>query len=92
MNRNQLLTLLHNVIKTDFYKGIDTELLQYAQKTRKFKFLSESEFSEAIDKLKKFDINKLWERKFWGLSLHESISAVACEPYNTLIRIREDKF
>jgi hypothetical protein len=92
MNSTKFSQLLNNVIKTNFYKDINTELLEIVQRKHKFKFLNEKEFNDTIDKLKKFDINKLWERNFWGLSLHESISAIASEPYNTIVRIREGKF
>jgi hypothetical protein len=44
----------------------------------------------AINKLNNFDINKLWDKKFWGLGISESICAVASEPYSFLNKLRND--
>ena len=91
MNNKQFSELLHNVQKTLFWSDYLTSnpmTKDLISKQQKFKFLSETELSEAIKQLKAFDLNQLWDKKFWGLKQHESISAVATDSYQSLLRIK----
>jgi hypothetical protein len=92
MNKKQFLTLLRNVQKTEkwsaFSDGNTGITKRIIEKHERFKFLSETELSDAIKQLKQFDINQLWDKQFWGLNKQDSICAVASEPYQSLLRIK----
>lgn len=91
MNKKQFLTVLRNVQKTLFWKDFLSKspaLISLVTEQQNFKWLSETELSDAVNQLKNFDINQLWDKKFWGLKRHESISAVATDPYQSLLRIK----
>lgn len=92
MNKKQFTETLRNVVNTQFYQPINLAehglTIKQFEKINNFKFLSETELSDAIKQLKDFDINLLYDKKFWGLKPHESICAVATEPYQSLLRIK----
>lgn len=92
MTSTEFRSTLHNVTKTIFWSGIPEQnkrvTIKQIQKLYRFRFLSDNELTEAINKLKQFDINLLWDKQFWGLKKHESICAVASEPYQSLKRIK----
>jgi hypothetical protein len=37
-----------------------------------------------LEKLKKFDINLLWDKSFWRIGVSNSITAIASGPYTKL--------
>jgi hypothetical protein len=92
MTSTEFRSTLHNVTKTIFWSGVPDQnkrvTIKQIQKLYKFRFLSDNELTEAINKLKQFDINLLWDKQFWGLKKHESICAIANEPYQSLKRIK----
>jgi hypothetical protein len=83
MNCKQLQAEIHTVSKNLFWQNCDVpdNVKRLIEKTNKFKFLDKPELTEKINQLKTFDINLLWDKKFWKLKKHESISAVASSPY-----------
>ena len=94
MKRKKFTELLNNVSKTMFWSDFvnnDTYRKKYIQKDRNFKYLSDSELSDAITQLKNFDSNLVWDKKFWGLSRDESICAIACGYADTLRKIKNIK-
>jgi len=91
MNSKQFTELLHNVNKSIFWKDFLTnnnDMVKHIEKRDNFKYLNNVDLFNSIELLKSFDINLLWDKSFWGLKKHESISAIASEPYNTLKRLK----
>ena len=84
MNSKQLMANIYTVSKNIFWADciISDEMKKLIEKTNRFKFLEKSELEAKINELKAFDGNLIWDRKFWGLKAHESISFVASGPYN----------
>ena len=48
-----------------------------------------AEYESDLKKLLAFDINNLWDKKFWGLKVSDSICAVATEPAELLSTIKK---
>jgi hypothetical protein len=92
MNKKELMATIHTIQKNHFYADLikgTPELKTVCEKRNKFKFLSESELNVLIQNLINFDPNNLWDKKFWGLKVSESICAVATEPANYLSNLRK---
>lgn len=94
MNSKQLSTLVHNVNKSltwaEYCKNKTTKEIKEVEKYANFKFLKDEDFNSAIQSIKEFDINLVWDSKFWGIKKHESICAVATEIYNSIKRIKNN--
>lgn len=94
MNATQLSTLVHNVNTSltwaEYCKDKTAKEIKDVEKYKKFKFLQGNELNNAIQSIKDFDINNVWNSKFWGLKKHESICAVATEIYNNIKRIKNE--
>jgi len=94
MNAKQLTIVVHNVNNSlrwnDFLKDKTIKDIKDVENYAKFKFLQSSELNNAIQSIKDFDINNVWNPKFWGLKKHESICAVATEIYNNIKRIKNE--
>jgi hypothetical protein len=90
MNKNKFLKVYTNVKNSIRYMDYPTELKGYIVEKYKFTFLENDELEKNIKSLLEFDINKLWDKQFWGLMIHESICAIATEPYNYLIKLKEN--
>lgn len=88
MKKKELISTCHNINKTLFWSDFiaeNPENIKDIQAYNSFTFLQPTELKDAIDKIKNFDINLIWDRKFWGLKIHESISAIAV-PYSEKIK------
>lgn len=96
MNAKQLTAVVHNVNKSltwaEFIesKSDKKQYISEVEKYAKFKFLQGNDLNNAIQTIKDFDINQVWEHSFWKLKKHESICAVATEIYNNIKRIKNE--
>ena len=92
MNSKQLTDTVNNVSKTlkweYFFEGKNQKEVKAVEQYARFKRLNKVQLLDAIESLKTFDINLIWERSFWKLKNHESICAVASELYNTIKKLR----
>jgi hypothetical protein len=90
MNKSEVLSLIHNVSKTLWWKDYfdaNPKDIKTVESRHGFIYLQSTDLVEAINKLKKFDINLLWDKEYMGLTKYDSICAVSTEPYNNLKRI-----
>ena len=94
MNKKEFIEVYNQVLFTSKWHFMNgkSDSIKSLEKKYKTRFLSRDELIHAINKLKEFDINLLWDESFWGLKVHESISAIAVEPYTFVKKIKEDKF
>ena len=53
------------------------EMKPYIEAKYNFQFITECELQELVEKITYFNINLLWDSKFWGLRKGESVSAIA---------------
>ncbi len=92
MNKKDFIKLYNSVKFTLFYKDsiYSDDVIKLIAKNDGHTYLSNDDLSDSITKLNEFDINLLWDKKFWGLKPHESISAVASEKYTFLKRSSGD--
>ena len=90
MNALQLSKIVHNVNNTLRWSELckDTTNIKDVERYAKFKFLQGNDLNNSIQSIKDFDINKVWESKFWGLKKHESICAVATGIYTNIKKIK----
>ena len=84
---SNLYNEVQNNIRWQDAKG-RKDIAKHLEKKYKFKFIDSETLSKKIEILKKFDINKVWDKSFWGLSQSDSISAVASEPYAFLKKLK----
>lgn len=74
---------LYNDVKTSLfwanYKELGTDLIKHIESKDKITFLQGEVLEKRINDLITFDINLVWDKKFWGLKVHESICAIASE-------------
>jgi hypothetical protein len=91
MSANELLSLIYNVRKTLFWKDANSKVITQAARKERFRFLNDTELPLAIDKLKKVNAGLLYDKQFMGVSQHDSICAVAAEPYGFLLRLQNNK-
>lgn len=92
MNAKQFIQLYNNVKISLFwanYLELDNNTIKYIESKEKITFLSNESLEQAINELLLFDINLLWDKKFWGLKVHESICAIASEKASFIRSIRE---
>ena len=91
MNSSNLTTVVRNINKTFFWEDYikrnpkDKKLIERGEK---FTFLEGEELIQNIEKIKKFDINKVWDKSYMGLKQHDSICAVSSELSNNIKRIK----
>ena len=91
MNSKQLTSVVNNINLTLIWSDFATEnpnQVKAVEKYKGFKFLEKNEFEKSIESIKNFDINNVWNPKFWGLKKHESICAVATEIYKNINKIK----
>ena len=92
MNSKQLTKTVHNINQSFFWgaycEGKNDNEIKAVEKYGRFKFLKNDDLNNAIESIKTFDINKIWERKFWGLKQYESICAVASEIDRNIKKIK----
>lgn len=94
MDKKTLFALVHQVNQNLFwfrYEG-DAELKALVAKRYNFTFVTITELKEMIDQLNKFDINQIWDKKYMGIGLHESICAVSSELNTKLSKLRTIPF
>jgi hypothetical protein len=90
MNKSEVLSLIHNVSKSLWWKDyfdVNPKDIKIVEKKHRFIYLQSADLAKAINKLKKFNINLLWDKEYMGLGIKDSICAVSTEPYNSLKRI-----
>ena len=94
MNAKAISTTVHNVNKSLFWaeycKDKTIKEVKEVEKYANFKLLKDNDLKEAIQSIKNFDINLVWDKNFWKLKEHESICAVASEIYNYIKRIKNN--
>ena len=90
LSSTQFNNLCHEVKNNLYWQDAKgrKDIAKHLEKKYKFKFIDSETLSKKIEILKKFDINKVWDKSFWGLSQSDSISAVASEPYNFLKKLK----
>lgn len=60
---------------------------------RSIKNYTEEDYKRDLKILKYFDINLLWDKSYWGISVGESITIIATEPYTRLKKLlSEEKY
>ena len=97
MNKHQFNSLFHsvfnNILWSEAHNHWDSKnLKKHLEKKHKFKFIPREQLLKEVEQLKGFDINKLWDKSFWGLTESESISAVASEPYHFVKALQENRY
>ena len=91
MNSKKLTSVVNNINLTLIWGDFVTENpneVKAVEKYEGFKFLEKNELEKSIESIKNFDINNVWNPKFWGLKKHESICAVATEIYQKIKKIK----
>lgn len=91
MNSKQLKSAVKNINLTLIWNDFLIEnpsQVKSVEKYKGFKFLEKNELEKSIESIKNFDINNVWNLKFWGLKKHESICAVATEIYQNIKKIK----
>jgi len=48
------------------------------------------DYRSDLRKVRNYDINLLWDKSFWRIGVHESITAIATEPYTKLKNLLKD--
>jgi hypothetical protein len=92
MNSKEFIKVYNNVKKTLNWQNFILENpneIKAVENFDKFKYLPKEILIENIEVLKSFNINLLYDIKFWGIKKHESICAIATDYYNGLKIIRD---
>lgn len=91
MKPYELTKTIHNINKTLFWQDFtnrEPEEKRAIEKYHMFKYLEGDELTNAIERIKKFDINKVWDKSFWQIGVNDSICAVASELSQNIERIK----
>lgn len=88
MTSTQISSLCNNVQKTLFWADAEPAVQKLAASQYRFKLLDANELKSSIEKIKRFDTNKLWDKSFMGIAKHESICAASSELYGFIIKIK----
>jgi hypothetical protein len=92
MNAKQLTKTIHDINQSFFWvaycEGKNDSEIKAVEKYGRFKFLKNDELNNAIESIKAFNINQIWERKFWNLKQHESICAIASDLDRNIKKIK----
>ena len=91
LNKSFIATF-NNVQKSIQIANYSKELIDYVIKKDKITFLQGNDLKEAVQTLKDFDINLLYNNSFWGIKPHESICAIATGYYNFVKAVKNGNY
>jgi hypothetical protein len=87
MNSKEFISILRNAYR--YFSNVIYFRISTEAEHEKMYHYTKAEYESDLKKLLDFDINNLWDKKFWGLKVSESICAIAVEPNELLSKIKK---
>lgn len=87
MNSTEFCSTLRNAYR--YFSNVIYFRISTEAEHEKMYHYTKAEYESDLKKLLDFDINNLWDKKFWGLKVSESICAIATQPAQQLRIVKE---